>query len=180
MADGISNLVSNGKGCDKVLKTRGLGGTHVKPAVTSASNWAVQSPPLAVTASTSNVVMTGNSTKEINSNQGIPVENVNVMSIRGVIVILTVLPPDVISKFVFVNSGDPMVFCPLIAVFSVSAVPERVLLNVLVASAFESTVSVPVASILAVASSVSVVLGVSVRVKPLDVNEVALPVYTVS
>ena len=93
---------------------------------------------------------------------------------------MTVLPPDVISKFVFVNSGDPMVFCPLIAVVSVPAVPERVLLNVLVASAFESTVSVPVALILAVASSVSVVLGVSVRVKPLDANEVALPVYTVS
>ena len=102
------------------------------------------------------------------------------MSTRGVIVILTLLPPDVISKFVFVNSGDPMLFCPPIAVVSVRAVPERVLVNVLVESAFESTVSVPVATILEVPSSVSVVLGVSVRVKPLDVNEVSGPVYTSS
>ena len=148
----------------------------------SASNSAVQSPPDAVTASTSNVVMTGNSTKEFISNQVIMLgtEKSNVMSIRGVIVILTLLPPDVTAKLVCVNSGGPMVFVPLMVVVSVPALPLRVLVAALDAAAFASTVSVPVAAMLALASSVIIVLGVSVRVNPLDVNEVAVPEYKVS
>ena len=73
-----------------------------------------------------------------------------------------------------------MVFVPLMVVVSVPALPLRVLVAALDAAAFASTVSVPVAAMLALASSVIIVLGVSVRVIPLDVNEVAVPEYKVS